>query len=273
MTGRSRAALQAEIEALRSQLAERSAALAELEDRLEQGAAEFQAILADRKRAEEHLQAERRFLQQLLRSHERDRQLMAYDLHDGLIQDITGALLHLEGIEPAGATPKARGSFELAVSALRRAIADGRRFLSGLGPPILDQEGVVPAIEYLVAEQSRPGELEIEFTRQVSFERLEPLLEGTIYRIVQESLTNIRRHSQARSAHVRLEQHGERLMLSITDSGVGFDAGAQHKQHFGLDGIKKRAAVVGGQAEIISTPGQGTRVEVEIPVSLTAEAE
>jgi len=220
-----------------------------------------------RKRAEENLRAEQKFLQQLIRAHERDRQLMAYEIHDGLIQDITGAVLHLEGINwQQPGSERTRASFDVALRALRQALGEGRRLLSGLRPPILDEAGIIAAIEYLIAEYSQPGDLAIAFHHEVRFDRLDPLLEGTIFRIVQESLTNVRRHSGAERAEVRLVQRGDRLKLTVVDDGVGFEPAPEHEQRFGLQGIRKRAVVVGGQAEIRSTLGQGTTVEVAFPL-------
>ncbi|HEX4147536.1 MAG TPA: PAS domain S-box protein, partial [Pirellulales bacterium] len=225
--------------------------------------------ITERKRAEERLLQEQNFLRGLLKAHERDRQLMAYEIHDGLVQDITAGLWHLEGMSHAlGAlSEKERSTVQLATGLLRRSIGDARRVLSGLRPPILDEEGIVLAIQYLVAEQALPGELDIEFTHDVQFDRLDSLLEGTLFRIVQESLNNIKRHSGARRAEVRLSQQGETLRLEIRDWGRGFDINEVSPDRFGLQGIRKRAALFGGRGEIHSTPGEGTQIIVELPLS------
>jgi signal transduction histidine kinase len=139
--------------------------------------------------------------------------------------------------------------------------------LSGLRPPILDEEGIVMAIQYLVAEQAVPGRLAIRFVPHVQFQRLDSLLEGTVFRIVQESLNNIKRHSGASEAEVRLEQDGDMIRLEIRDWGHGFDLNQVPADRFGLQGIRKRAALFGGRGEIQSTPGQGTRIIVELPLT------
>jgi PAS domain S-box-containing protein len=224
--------------------------------------------ITERKRAEEQLTSEQRFLKQLIRAHERERQLIAYELHDGLVQYLSGALLHLESVtsEQGKLSEKGRAAVELAVHLLRRSIAEGRRVMSGLRPPILDEAGVVLAIAYLVAEQSVPGSLQIDFIHRVSFGRLEPLLEGTIYRIVQESLNNIKRHSKSQRAEVKLLERDGRIHLEVRDWGVGFNASDVPDDHFGLEGIRKRAALFGGRATIESRPGEGTRVIVDLPL-------
>lgn len=225
--------------------------------------------ITERKEAEERLRSEQQFLQQLIREHERDRQLMAYEIHDGLVQYMSGALLHLEGLdgEQANLSAKGRGSLELAIHLIQRSIAEGRRVMSGLRPPILDEEGVVPAISYLAAEQSAGGELVVGFSHRVSFDRLEAMLEGTIFRIVQEALTNVRRHSRAKRAEVKLVECDGTVRIEVRDWGVGFNPDDVADDHFGLTGIRKRADLLGGHAQIISTPGEGTRVIVDLPLA------
>ena len=224
--------------------------------------------ITERKAAEERLRSEQQFLKQLIREHERDRQLMAYEIHDGLVQYMSGALLHLEGLnaEQPKLSSNGRGSLELAVHLIRRSIAEGRRLMSGLRPPILDEEGVVQAISYLVAEYAATGEVTIGFSHRVSFDRLEPLLEGTIFRIVQETLTNVRRHSRAQRAEVKLVQCNGKLRIDVRDWGVGFKPEEVPDDRFGLKGIRKRADLLGGEARIVSAAGQGTRVIVDLPL-------
>jgi signal transduction histidine kinase len=212
---------------------------------------------------------EQNFLRGLLKAHERDRQLMAYEIHDGLVQDMTAGVWHLESLSQAIRNLNKQDSetMELALGLLRRSIGEARRLLSGLRPPILDEAGVVLAIQYLVAEQSVPGKLDIHFSHDVHFDRLDSLLEGTLFRIVQESLNNIKRHSRAVLAEVRLTQTGDRIQLLVRDFGCGFRLEDVPTDRFGLQGIRKRAALVGGHAEIDTAPGRGTRITVDLPLT------
>jgi signal transduction histidine kinase len=222
----------------------------------------------ERQPPEERLRSEQHFLRQLLHAHERDRKLTAYEIHDGLLQYVSGALLHLETL--ANLRPplagKGRDALELATHLLRRSIDEGRRVMSGLRPPILDEEGIVMAVEYLVVEKSEHGKLHVDFTHNVTFDRLDPLLEGTIFRIVQEALHNVQRHSRATKAEVKLIQHDGRLRIEVYDNGVGFAPDEVADDRFGVAGIRKRAALFGGEAQIVSSPGQGTRVVVDMPL-------
>ena len=103
-------------------------------------------------------------------------------------------------------------------------------------------------------------------TTQVQFDRLEPLLEATVYRIVREAVTNLNRHSQSDRSEIRLTQVGDRLQIEIEDWGIGFDPAGVGKDRFGLQGIRERARLLGGRAVISSAPGKGTRVFVDLPV-------
>jgi PAS domain S-box-containing protein len=219
------------------------------------------------KQAEESLRAEQDFLRMLIKAHERDRQLMAYEIHDGLVQYITAAVWHLESVmQKLQLDAESRDMLTKVQDLLRQSMADARRVLSGLRPPILDEQGIVVALDYLAAENTEPDTLEVEVERQVQFRRLEPLLEGTIFRIVQESLNNVRKHSRAAHALVRLVQRGNRILLVIQDDGRGFRTDAVLPDRFGLQGIRKRAELLGGTARIESMPGKGTTVTVDLPL-------
>lgn len=221
--------------------------------------------VTDRKLAEQRLLHEQNFLRNLIRVHERDRQLTAYEIHDGLVQDITAAMMHLEGFsETLPLASQQNPAWKLTLELLRKSIGEARRVLSGLRPPILDEQGIVMAIRYLAAEHSS-DDLHVTFVADVNFDRLDRLLEGAIFRIVQESLNNVRRHSGAKEATVTLEQVDDSVRLRIQDSGVGFDPSQVPKERFGLQGIIKRANLVGGAAIIDSRPGAGTTIQIELP--------
>jgi PAS domain S-box-containing protein len=221
----------------------------------------------DRKQAEERLQSEQTFLQHLIRAHEHDRQLMACEIHDGLVQYMSASLMHLDCLATEQRiSERGQSSLELARHLVRRSVSEGRRVMSGLRPLILDEEGIVLAISYLVAELVSE-KLEIDFEHQVSFDRLDPLLECTLFRIAQEALTNIKRHSQSARAKVRLSERGRHVHLEIRDWGVGFDPATVEEERFGLKGIRKRADLMGGQADIVSTAGGGTTISVMLPLA------
>ena len=224
--------------------------------------------VAERQRAENELRAKQRFLEQLLEAHESERQLIAYEVHDGFVQELTGALMLLEAGQNSIRTQAEVGDAQLGRAAehLRSAIDEGRRLISGLRPPIVDEQGTVAAIEYLIEENRAAESAQVSFQHDVQFDRLSPLIEAVIFRITQEALTNARRHSHASQIEICLQQYGDRLRLTIEDDGEGFDTADRPTRRFGLKGMQERARSVHGELNIDSAPGCGTRVTAELPL-------
>ena len=224
--------------------------------------------ITDRKDAEQRADREQQLLRQLLDLHERERKLIAYEIHDGLAQQLTGALFTFQALDQLREknSPEAQRLFQTALQLLTDGIAETRRLISGLRPPILDESGVVVAIEYLVGDLEKRTGMEIDFAHDVRVHRLASPLENAIFRIAQEALTNATRYSQSPKIEVRLEQREQRIFLEVRDWGVGFQPDRIEDDHFGLRGIRERARLLGGNAEIESSPGKGTRVRVELPL-------
>ncbi|MDA1050908.1 MAG: PAS domain-containing protein [Planctomycetota bacterium] len=209
----------------------------------------------------------------LVRHHERLLQLLAYDIHDGLVQDIVGAQMALESVIESVSATQVDCVQELILlrGLLRKAIGEGRRMITTLRPMIIDEMGIVEAIHYLVAEEEAAQHLNVTFTHDVRFDRLAPMLEGIVFRIVQESLNNVRRHAGVQDAEVRLRQTESMFLIEVEDHGVGFDPARTEDHHFGLEGIRERARLFGGKATIKSVVGQGTIVSVQLPIELPPE--
>lgn len=226
------------------------------------------------KKSQDALHRERQVLRQMLEIQERERQLVAYEIHDGLAQFLAGAMMHLQALEhaagPAGPGRELHESLRL----LRAAVDESRRLISGLRPPTLDELGIIEAVESLIAD-ARTDVPQVTFKHDLPAGRLTPQLETTIFRIVQESLSNARRHAAASQVEVSLEAVGEepqrQIRLAVRDNGVGFDPANVPENRFGLEGMRQRARMVGSEAVIRSSPGQGTAIEVELPLVMAAE--
>ncbi len=212
--------------------------------------------------AEQKLLAEQRTLRKLLDLQDQERKLIAYDIHDGLVQDLIGAQMLIE----AFLTDQQDANMQQAGSLLRAAIDESRRLINDLRPLVIDEHGVVNTIEFLRAEEERRGGLSVQFFHHVSFDRLPPLLEGAVYRIVQECLTNARRHSGSAEVEVWLHEDSGSLRLIVRDYGCGFDPAKVPDDRFGLESISKRTQIFGGTSKIESHLGEGTTVRVEIPL-------
>jgi len=218
---------------------------------------------------------EQETLQHLLRSSDHERRLIAYEIHDGLAQELAAAIMQFEAhayLREQDDPSEAAKAYAAGLTLIRQSHAEARRLISGVRPPILDEAGVVAAIEHLVNDgRGAAAGVEIEYQHDVTFDRLASVLENAIYRIVQEGLTNALRYSQSEEVRVELVQTGEELRVVIQDWGVGFGSEKEGDESFGLKGIRERARMLGGTAIIETTPGSGTRIVVKLPVMLRTD--
>jgi len=218
--------------------------------------------------ATEGIKKEQRLLRQLLEMHERERQLIAYEIHDGFAQQLTGALFRFQAFRETFAkkTTNAWTDFDAASQLLGQAIDEARRLISGLRPPILDEMGVVEAVRYLVYEHQKNDGAKIKFHHDIVCDRFAPPLENAIFRIVQESLQNACRHSHSDKIHVAVVQCGNVIHIDVRDWGIGFQSDSVKERRFGLQGIRERVRLMGGQIVIDSAPMKGTHISVELPL-------
>lgn len=224
--------------------------------------------ITELKRAHETIQQEHRTLKHLLQASDHERQMIAYEIHDELAQQLAGAIMcfetfaHIKDANPQ----QADDTFEAAMTMLRNGHSETRRLIAGVRPPILDESGVVAAVSHLIHEQARLKGPTIQYRSHVVFDRLAPTVENAIYRIIQEGLANASQHSKSDRVRVSLVQRNDRIRIDLRDWGVGFDAESIQQNRFGLVGIRQRARLLGGKCSIRSKTGKGTRIAVELPV-------
>jgi signal transduction histidine kinase len=206
-------------------------------------------------------------LRRLLAIEERERQLVAYEIHDGLAQYLTGALMHLQACqESVGQACPPAAAAELAEThrLLQAAAAEARRLIGGLRPAALDDTGLVAAIESLAADARRDIH-EVTFSHRLTGERLPGATEAAVFRIVQEAIGNARRHARARHLQIELTCDASAVRVRVADDGHGFDPARVPAEHYGLEGIRQRSRLLGGEPRISSAPGAGTTIEVTLP--------
>jgi signal transduction histidine kinase len=197
---------------------------------------------------------------------------IACEIHDGFMQDAIAAKMLLDTVLQAGQLPEGenRAKVQRAADLLEKAIREARRLVGGRPLPALGERGMAAAIEALIEDLPTDSPA-VRFATDVRHERWNPAMEAAVYRIVQEALHNVRRHSRAERAEIRLLRAGEGLRLEIEDWGIGFDPANVNEERFGLQGIRQRARLMQGRATIESAPGKGTRIAVDMPASRAPE--
>ena len=199
-----------------------------------------------------------------------ERNRMAQEIHDTLAQGFAGVVLQLEAAEQVLAenAEEARRHIRQARELARENLAEARRSVWALRPQRLVQGGLQVAIRTLVMELTRGTKAQAEFTLQGRPYRLKPEVESNLMRISQEAITNVLKHAHAGRVRVGLTFSPHQVQLSVKDDGIGFDPRLQGEGHgFGLISMGERTERMGGSLRIDSGAGQGTRIEVVVPVA------
>lgn len=201
---------------------------------------------------------------------EQEKSRIARELHDELAQSLTALQMDVAWCKERVPEGQPATSARLAgmETLLNETVAATRRIASDLRPLMLDDLGLLPAVEWLVESFTQRNGIPCELA--VSNPELElPSAHATaVFRIVQESLANVGKHARASRVKVGIECNGSELTLSIRDDGAGFSLQNPRKPNaYGLLGLRERASLLGGKASITSAPGKGTHVEVRLPVT------
>jgi signal transduction histidine kinase len=196
-----------------------------------------------------------------------ERQRLSRELHDSVTQSLYGISLYAEAagraLSDGASEPVATNLHEIRETT-QEALSEMRLLLFELRPPLLQEQGLAAALSArLRAVETRAG-LVAEFDCQGN-ERLSPDKEQELYRLAQEALNNVLKHAHAGRIAVRLAVADGHATLQVADDGVGFDPSLQAADGFGLRGMRERAERLGGKLRIESSPGTGTRLEVDVP--------
>ncbi len=237
------------------------------------------AIAIQQARLFERLNAGRERLQALSRRlvevQEIERRRLAHELHDEIGQTLTAVKINLQALQRredmAGVEPYLKDSIEVVEHALQQV----RNLSLDLRPSLLDDLGLVATLRWYVDRQAQRGGFAAQLITDPLEIYLPPELETTCFRVVQEALTNIMRHSKAHNVCVELHQREAELALRVCDDGVGFDVQtaldeAMGGASLGLLGLQERIWQVGGQVDIRSAPGGGTDIQARLPLSASA---
>ena len=230
--------------------------------------------ISDRKNAEKELsdsyKAIRKLTSHLQNIREEDRAHIAREIHDELGQQLTVLKMDVSWINKKINTTDdlVKQKMKDLLSMLDEAVKTVRRISAELRPSLLDDLGLTAAIEWQLQEFKKRSDIKSKFTAPEKEIILSDMVKTGLFRIFQESLTNVVRHSHAKKMEINLEQVQSNLILSIQDDGKGFDkAKITDKRTLGILGMKERTAMIGGTYEIISIPGKGTNVIVSVPMN------
>jgi PAS domain S-box-containing protein len=214
-----------------------------------------------------------RFLsRRLFQVQEDERRHLARELHDEIGQTLTAAKINLQIIAPDVPT-KLAGRLDDSIQLLDRLLGQVRELSLDLRPPLLDELGLVPTLRWLVDQQAQRAGLRVTFHTDVDGLTIDPTVQTTCFRVAQEAITNIIRHSGAQKVTVVLRRRAGRLWLSVRDDGAGFDPAAipqetSHHSRLGLVSMKERMLLVSGGLEVRSAPGKGTEIRAWFPVAI-----
>ena len=227
--------------------------------------------ITDARRAEEEIQKtsnmRRALSSRILSAHETERVQIARELHDVLGQVLTGIKMQLDWLRLHSEDGAVSERTQVITSQVDEAINAVRELAYGLRPPVLDDLGINSALESLLRETENKSSIKCRLIIHAQTEEFSSSLSTAIYRITQEALTNILRHSKATEATVRLKIEDSSLILTISDNGVGFHPeSAEAQVSLGIAGMKERAVLLGGELTVQSIPDAGTTVYVRFPI-------
>lgn len=198
---------------------------------------------------------------------EQEKARIARELHDELAQSLTALKMDTIWLrDHTSDNAEAQAKVEQMLAMLDSAVAATRRIAADLRPLVLDDLGLVSAIEWLAQNFTQRSGVPCELDLDESLDLPEPWATG-VFRIVQESLQNVAKHARASQVRVRLARDGGFMQVTVVDDGVGFQTSDPRKpQSLGLVGLRERAQLLRGQVQVTSAPGAGTRVEARIPL-------
>ena len=206
-------------------------------------------------------------VEQVVVAQEEERRRVAYDVHDGVAQLVVSAKQHVDTATDLWTTDPGRAAGETAIAAERlgQAIVETRRILAALRPLAVDAAGLAGAARRSLDDVARDTGWSVTLVENLGGVRLPPTVEAAAFRILQEALSNARKHAGPTRIEVVLAREADRFHLDVRDHGVGL-AESGEARGFGLASMQERARLLGGSCVVEPAPGGGTRVHAQLPI-------
>ncbi|MBE3592860.1 MAG: sensor histidine kinase [Thermoanaerobacter sp.] len=203
----------------------------------------------------------------IIEAQEEERKRIAREIHDGPAQAMANVLLKSELCERLITKDVEQAKVELKnlKDIVQQSLKEVRKIIYDLRPSALDDLGLIPALSRYIKNFSEETDIAVDFTVLSDYKRLSPEIEITCFRVIQEALTNIKKHSKAKNASVKFEFGMRFISIIIKDDGIGFDK-ENIGQGYGLMGMKERVEILNGKFEISSFKNKGTQIYISIPV-------
>jgi signal transduction histidine kinase len=207
----------------------------------------------------------------VIQAYEQERLRLAREIHDGPAQILSNAIFEIEYFERLMERDPdtVRTNLSRLKSDMREGLTEVRRFIFDLRPPVLSEMGLFAALRRYASEFTKHFGISAELDLPESKDRLSPSKEVALFRVAQEALQNVQKHAGA--SRVTIKGRADQLVmtLSIEDNGRGFDltrVASRHSRNLGLISMRERAELIGAQLQVTSTPGQGTRISIVVPL-------
>lgn len=210
-------------------------------------------------------------LQKVITAQEEERKRVARELHDETSQALTALLYEVEEALEQGCDALTREVLERMRRLALQTLEGVHKLIYDLRPSLLDHLGLSAAVRWLAESRLEANGIRVQVEEDPDLGRLPQEMEIALFRVAQEAMTNILRHSGARNVAISLQKRDDRLDLRVEDDGVGFDMeeivhGPDTSRGLGLLGMAERVHLLGGEFYMTSTPGEGTRIQVQIPL-------
>lgn len=220
---------------------------------------------------------------QVLVAQEEERQRLARDIHDGPAQSLTNIVLKCEICEKFLETDviKAKQEIKDLKKLVRSSLKELRDIIFDLRPMSLDDLGLLPTLQGYISKFSEETGIKVELDLCIQSAEIDPIVEAAVFRIVQETLSNMKKHSKAQCASIKMQVNDGMLKAIVSDNGIGFDYDRRQRHNkdntntdgFGIYGMRQRAELLKGKLSLETARGKGTTIVLDVPIKLKKKGE